>query len=180
MQVTTVDLDLAKNIFQVHGPDDHGEVAFNCALRRAQVLAFLERLKPCSVGIVACGTSHHWARELIKLGHKVKLIPPAYVKPYVKRSKSDAVDAGAICEAVTRPTMRFVEVKTPEQQAILSVNIKRDLIVRQRTQTINMLRAQLAECGVVCPRASITRCNLPRIAKMGIVKLAKGRPERRL
>jgi len=152
MQVTTVGLDLAKNIFQVHGIDDNGEVAFNRALRRAQVLAFFERLEPCLVGIEACGTSHHWARELIKLGHNVKLIPPAYVKPYVKRGKSDAVDAAAICEAVTRPTMRFVEVKTPEQQAILSVHRTRDLIVRQRTQTINMMRAQLAEFGIVLPQ----------------------------
>lgn len=152
MQVTTIGLDLAKNFFQIHGIDDHGEVVFNRALRRAQVLAFFERLEPCLVGIEACGTSHHWARELIKLGHNVKLIPPAYVKPYVKRGKSDAVDAAAICEAVTRPTMRFVEVKTPEQQAILSVHRTRDLIVRQRTQTINMLRGQLAEFGIILPQ----------------------------
>ena len=152
MQVTTIGLDLAKNVFQVHGIDENGEVVFNRALRRAQVLVFFERLEPCLVGIEACGTSHHWARELIKLGHNVKLIPPAYVKPYVKRGKSDAVDAAAICEAVTRPTMRFVEVKTPEQQAILSVHRTRDLIVRQRTQTINMLRAQLAEFGIIMPQ----------------------------
>ena len=152
MQVTTIGLDLAKNVFQVHGIDEHGEVAFNRALRRGQVLAFFERLEPCLIGIEACGTSHHWARELIKLGHNVKLILPAYVKPYVKRGKSDAVDAAAICEAVTRPTMRFVEVKPPEQQAILAVHRTRDLIVRQRTQTINMLRAQLAEFGIVLPR----------------------------
>ena len=152
MHVTTIGLDLAKNVFQVHGIDENGEVAFNRALRRVQVLAFFECLDPCLIGIEACGTSHHWARELIKLGHNVKLIPPAYVKPYVKRGKSDAVDAAAICEAVTRPTMRFVEVKTPEQQAILSVHRTRDLIVRQRTQTINMLRAQLAEFGVVLPQ----------------------------
>jgi len=152
MQVTTVGLDLAKNIFQVHGITEIGEVVFNRALRRAQVLPFFERLEPCLVGIEACGTSHHWARELIKLGHTVKLIPPIYVKPYVKRGKSDAVDAEAICEAVTRPTMRFVAVKTPEQQAILSLHRTRDLIVRQRTQTINMLRAQLAEFGFVFPQ----------------------------
>ena len=152
MQVTTVGLDLAKNIFQVHGVTDGDEVAFNRALRRAQVLPFFERLEPCLVGIEACGTSHHWARELIKLGHTVKLIPPIYVKPYVKRGKSDAVDAEAICEAVTRPTMRFVEVKTPAQQAILALHRTRDLIVRQRTQTINMLRAQLAEFGIVFPQ----------------------------
>ena len=152
MQVTTVGLDLAKNIFQVHGVTDGDEVAFNRALRRAQLLPFFERLEPCLVGIEACGTSHHWARELIKLGHTVKLIPPIYVKPYVKRGKSDAVDAEAICEAVTRPTMRFVEVKTPAQQAILALHRTRDLIVRQRTQTINMLRAQLAEFGIVFPQ----------------------------
>jgi transposase len=149
MQVTTVGLDLAKNVFQVHGITENGEIAFNRALRRAQVLTFFERLEPCLVGIEACGTSHHWARELIKLGHTVKLIPPVYVKPYVKRGKSDAADAEAICEAVTRPTMRFVEVKTPDQQAILALHRTRDLIVRQRTQTINMLRAQLAEFGTV-------------------------------
>ena len=152
MKVTTIGLDLAKNIFQVHGITDNGEVAFNRALRRSQVLPFFENLEPCLVGIEACGTSHHWARELIKVGHYVKLIPPVYVKPYVKRGKSDAADAEAICEAVTRPTMRFVEVKTPEQQAILAVHRTRDLIVRQRTQTINMLRAQLAEFGVILPK----------------------------
>ena len=152
MKVTTIGLDLAKNVFQIHGIYQDGEVAFNRALRRAQVLKFFESLEPCLVGIEACGTSHHWARELIKLGHDVKLIPPVYVKPYVKRGKSDAVDAEAICEAVTRPTMRFVEVKTPEQQAILAVHRTRDLIVRQRTQTINMLRAQLAEFGIVLPQ----------------------------
>jgi len=150
MRVTTIGLDLAKNVFQVHGINEDGEVAFNRALRRAQVLKFFEDLEPCLVGIEACGTSHHWARELIKLGHNVKLIPPVYVKPYVKRGKSDAVDVGAICEAVTRPTMRFVEVKTPDQQAILAVHRTRDLIVRQRT--INMLRGQLAEFGVVLPQ----------------------------
>ena len=152
MKVTTVGLDLAKNIFQVHGVSDSGEVAFNRALRRAQLLKFFECLEPCLVGIEACGTSHHWARELLKLGHDVKLIPPIYVKPYVKRGKSDAADAEAICEAVTRPTMRFVEIKTPDQQAILALHRPRDLVVRQRTQTINMLRAQLAEFGIVFPQ----------------------------
>lgn len=152
MQVTTIGLDLAKNVFQVHGISDDGEVVFNRALRRSQVLLFFEKLEPCLVGMEACASSHYWARELILLGHEVKLIPPAYVKPYVKRGKSDAVDAAAICEAVTRPTMRFVEVKTPEQQAILAVHRTRDLLVRQRTQTINMLRAQLMEFGIVLPR----------------------------
>ncbi len=112
MQVTTVGLDLAKNIFQVHGATDCGEVAFNRALRRSQVLAFFERLEPCLIGMEACSTSHYWARELLKRGHDVKPIPPVYIKPYVKRGKSDTADAEAICEAVTRPTMRFVEAKT--------------------------------------------------------------------
>lgn len=152
MHVTTVGLDLAKNVFQVHGVIGCGEVLFNRALRRAQVLPFFGRLDPCLIGVEACSTGHHWARELIKLGHTVKLIPPVYVKPYVKRGKSDAADAAAICEAVTRPTMRFVEVKTPDQQAILALHRTRDLVVRQRTQTINMLRGQLAEFGVVFPR----------------------------
>ena len=152
MHVTTIGLDLAKNVFQVHGITENGEVAFNRALRRAQVLAFFERLEPCLVGMEACSTGHYWARELSKLGHEVRLIPPVYVKPYVKRGKSDAADAAAICEAVTRPTMRFVEVKSPEQQAILALHRTRDLVVRQRTQTINMLRGQLAEFGIVLPQ----------------------------
>ena len=149
MQVTTVGLDLAKNIFHVHGITSEGSVAFNRALRRSQVLTFFERLSPCLVGIEACGTSHYWAREISALGHQVRLIPPAYVKPYVKRGKSDAADAEAICEAVGRPTMRFVEIKSEEQQALLSLHRARDLIVRQRTQTVNMLRGLLAEFGHV-------------------------------
>jgi transposase len=149
MQVTTVGLDLAKNIFHVHGITADGSVAFNRALRRSQMLRFFEKLAPCLVGIEACGTSHYWARELSKFGHRVRLIPPAYVKPYVKRGKSDAADAEAICEAVGRPTMRFVEIKSAEQQALLSLHRARDLIVRQRTQTVNMLRGLLAEFGYV-------------------------------
>jgi transposase len=152
MQVTTVGLDLAKNIFQVHGITDDGEVAFNRPLRRAQVLVFFKRLDPCLVGIEACGTSHHWARELSQLGHEVRLIPPMYVKPYVKRGKSDAIDAEAICEAVTRPTMRFVEIKSVDRQALLSLHRARNLIVRQRTQLINALRSLLAEFGVYIAR----------------------------
>ena len=119
MQVTTVGLDLAKTIFHVHGVTEDGEVTFNRPLRRSQVLAFFDRLAPCLVGVEACASSHYWARELSKLGHTVRLMPPIYVKPYVKRGKSDAVDAEAICEAVTRPTMRFVEIKSEEQQALL-------------------------------------------------------------
>jgi transposase len=149
MQVTTIGLDLAKNVFQVHGITEDETVAFNRSLRRAQMIGFFEKLEPCLVGMEACGSSHHWARELSKLGHTVKLIAPIYVKPYVKRGKSDAADAEAICEAVTRPTMRFVEIKSPEQQAILSLHRARDLVVRQRTQTINMLRGLLAEFGII-------------------------------
>lgn len=154
MQVTTVGLDLAKNIFHVHGVTETGDVAFNRPLRRAQVLAFFQRLSPCLVGIEACASSHHWARELSKLGHTVRLMPPMYVKPYVKRGKSDAVDAEAICEAVTRPrpTMRFVEIKSKEQQALLSLHRARDFVVRQRTQLINMVRSLAAEFGITIAR----------------------------
>lgn len=152
MQVTTIGLDLAKNIFQVHGITDDGEVAFNRPLRRAQVLTFFKRLEPCLIGMEACGTSHHWARELSQLGHEVRLIPPMYVKPYVKRGKSDAIDAEAICEAVTRPTMRFVEIKSVDQQAQLSLHRARGLMVRQRTQLINALRSLLAEFGFYIAR----------------------------
>ena len=149
MHVTTVGLDLAKNVFQIHGIAQDGEVAFNRPLRRAQMLPFFQRLEPCLIGMEACGTSHYWARELTKMGHDVRLIPPMYVKPYVKRGKSDAADAEAICEAVTRPTMRFVEIKSVKQQAVLFLHRARDLIVRQRTQLINMLRSILAEFGIV-------------------------------
>lgn len=129
MQVTTIGIDLAKNIFQVHGITESDEVVFNRPLRRAQVLPFFARLDPCLVGMEACSTSHYWARELTRLGHEVRLIPPMYVKPYVKRGKSDAIDAEAICEAVTRPTMRFVEIKTVEQQALLSLHRARSWLM---------------------------------------------------
>jgi len=118
-------------------------------LRRRQMIPFFSKLEPCLIGMEACGTSHHWARTLSGLGHRVKLMPPAYVKPYVKRGKTDAADAEAICEAVTRPTMRFVAIKSPEQQSILALHRTRDLLIRQRTQLVNMIRAQLAEFGIV-------------------------------
>ncbi len=149
MQVTTVGVDLAKNVFQVHGIAETGEVVFNRTIRRAQLLAFFEDLPACLVGMEACGSSHHWARQLSALGHEVRLIPANYVKPYVKRGKSDAADAEAICEAVTRPTMRFVAIKSEEQQGVLFLHRARDLIVRQRTQLGNMLRGLLAEFGIV-------------------------------
>jgi len=151
MEVSTIGLDLAKTVFQVHGVDATGAVTVRKTLRRAQVLPFFAKLSPCLVGIEACGTSHHWARELASLGHEVRLMPPVYVKPYVKRGKNDAVDAEAICEAVTRPTMRFVAVKSREQQAALSLHRVRNLLIGQRTQLVNMMRSQLAEFGVAIP-----------------------------
>ena len=149
MQITTIGLDLAKTVFQVHGVDAEGKVVITRQMRRSQVIAFFEKLAPCLVGMEACATAHHWARELAKLGHTVKLMPAGYVKAYVRRQKNDAADAAAICEAVTRPSMRFVPVKTVEQQAGLMLHRSRDLLIRQRTQLINALRAHLAELGLV-------------------------------
>ncbi|MFC6496454.1 IS110 family transposase [Gemmobacter lanyuensis] len=147
--IVTVGLDLAKNVFQVHGVDADGRVCVRRKLRRAEVAAFFGELSPCLVGMEACASSHFWAREIARLGHEVKLMPPAYVKPYVKRGKTDASDAEAICEAVTRPTMRFVAVKSEEQQAVLILHKTRELLVRQRTMQTNALRAHLAELGIV-------------------------------
>ena len=152
MEITTIGLDLAKSVFQVHGVDATGRVVVRKSLRRAQMLPFFAKLPSCLVGMEACGTSHYWARELIKLGHQVRLMPPAYVKPYVKRGKTDAADAEAVCEAVARPTMRFVPVKSAEQQAALSMHRTRDLLVKQRTQLVNMIRGLLAEFGIDIPK----------------------------
>ena len=149
MNVSTIGIDLAKNVFQVHGVDAQGNVAIVRKLRRAQVIAFFAKVPACLVGMEACATGHHWARELTKLGHTVRLLPPIYVKAYVKRSKNDAADAAAICEAVTRPSMRLVPIKTEEQQAALAVHRTRDLLIGQRTQLTNALRAHLAELGLV-------------------------------
>lgn len=149
MQITTIGLDLAKNVFQVHGVDEVGKLTITRQLRRGQLIVFFKKLPPCLVGMEACATAHYWARELIKLGHTVRLMPASYVKAYVKRSKNDAADAAAICEAVTRPSMRFVPVKTVESQAAIMLHRSRDLLVRQRTQLINALRAHLAEVGLV-------------------------------
>ena len=151
MYISTIGLDLAKNVFQIHAIDATGEVVVRKTLRRAQMLPFFEKLPPCLIGAEACGTSHHWARELTKFGHEVRLMPPVYVKPYVKRGKNDAADAEAICEAVTRPTMRFVAVKSREQQAALSLHRVRSLLVRQRTQLVNLMRSMLAELGIAIP-----------------------------
>lgn len=149
MHVTTIGIDLAKNVFQVHGVDAQHKVVLVRQLRRKQMIEFFSQLAPCLVGMEACATAHHWARELTKLGHEVRLMAPAYVKAYVKRQKNDAADAAAICEAVTRPSMRFVSVKTVEQQATLAVHRTRELLISQRTQLINALRAHLAELGIV-------------------------------
>ncbi len=152
MHITTIGLDLAKNIFQVHGVCSDGTIAFNKPLRRAQMLPFFAKLKPCLIGMEACSSAHYWGRELRALGHEVKLMPPAYVKPYVKRGKSDAADAEAICEAVTRPTMRFVDIKSKEQQALLSQHRAREVLVRQRTQLSNTIRGLVGEFGVTIRR----------------------------
>ena len=147
--ITTIGLDIAKSVFQVHGVDAAGKVLIRRQLKRRYVLIFFEKLPPCLVGIEACATSHHWSRELQALGHTVRLMPPAYVKPYVKRQKNDAADAEAICEAVTRPNMRFVATKTAEQQSCLMLHRTRHLFIRQRTAVINSIRAHLAEFGIV-------------------------------
>lgn len=152
MQISIVGLDIAKQVFQVHAADAEGRRVAQVRLRRAQVLDFFRELPPCLVGMEACATAHHWARELIALGHEVKLMPPAYVKPYVKRNKTDAADAEAIAEAVTRPTMRFVAVKSVEQQSMLMLHRVRELFVRQRTMLATALRAHLAEFGIVAPQ----------------------------
>jgi transposase len=148
MQITTIGLDIAKNVFQVHGIDAAEKVVVRKQLRRGQVIAFFAALPPCLIGMEACATAHYWARELTKLGHEVRLMPAKDVKAYVKRNKNDAADAEAICEAVRRPTMRFVRAKSAEQQGRLMQHRARDLLLRQRTQTINALRAHLAELGI--------------------------------
>src|SRR6516162_524484 len=152
MQITTIGLDIAKNVFQVHGIDAAEKVIVRKRLRRSQVLTFFKALLPCLIGMEACATAHYWARELTKLGHKVRLMPAKDVKAYVKRNKNDAADAEAICEAVRRPTMRFVQVKSAEQQGQLMQHRTRDLVMRQRTQVINALRAHLAELGIVAAK----------------------------
>jgi transposase len=152
MKITTIGLDLAKHWFQVHGVDAAGAVIAKRRLRRAEVIPYFKSLEPCLVGMEACASAHHWARELIALGHEVRLMPPAYVKAYVKRNKNDAADAEAICEAVTRPSMRFVPVKDMDQQAVLMLHRTRNLLIRQRTMLVNALRAHLAEFGIIAPQ----------------------------
>ena len=178
-------IDLAKTIFQVHGVDAAGEVALERRLRRNKVLGFFAEMEPCLIGMEACATAHYWARELMALGHEVRLMPPIYVKPYVKRQKNDAADAAAICEAVTRPSMRFVPVKTEEMQAAKMLHTSRRLLVDQRTRAINSLRGQLAELGHVAPTgaaglaqlvalvtAPAEESRLPQLARLALAPLA--------
>lgn len=147
--VTRVGLDLAKHVFQVHGVDVAGRVVFNKSVRRDKLLAFFSGLPKCLVGLEACGSAHHWARELIKLGHDARMMPPAYVKPYVRRQKNDAADAAAVCEAVSRPSMRFVAVRSVVNQAELMRHKAREMLVAQRTQLLNGLRGHLGEVGLI-------------------------------
>jgi transposase len=151
MQVSTIGLDVAKSVFQVHGVKAAGEVVVAKKLRRSQVLAFFATLEPCVVGLEACASAHHWARELARLGHEARLVSPKDVKAYVRRNKTDAADAAAICEAVSRPQMRFVPIKPVERQAVLSMHKARALLIGQRTRTMNALRSHLAEYGIVAP-----------------------------
>ena len=149
MDVTTVGIDLAKNVFQVHGVDGRGKLVLRKQLKRHQLAAFVANLPPCLIGMEACASAHHWARTLQRFGHTVRLMPPQYVKPYVKTNKNDAADAEAICEAVGRPTMRFVAIKSVEQQSLLSLHRVRQGFVRSRTAQANQIRGLLAEFGVV-------------------------------
>jgi transposase len=151
MEIATIGLDLAKSVFQAHGVDARGRTVLVKRLHRRRMIPFFSKLPPCLIGVEACATAHHWARTLSAMGHEVRLMPPSYVKGYVKRGKSDALDAEAICEAVQRPSMRFVPIKTVEQQGILMAHRTRSLLVRQRTMAANALRAHLAEFGLVAP-----------------------------
>jgi transposase len=182
-KITIVGLDLAKSAFQVHGIAGNGERLVRRTLRRSQVLDFFRKLTPCIVGMEACGSAHHWAREIAALGHDVRLMPPAYVKAYVKRNKTDAADAEAICEAVTRPTMRFVPIKSVDQQSAGMVLKARQLLVRQRSQAANALRGHMAELGIVAAMgmASIGKLigiirsdgdNIPLAARIALSEIA--------
>ena len=183
--VATIGIDVAKSVFQFHGVDAGGRAVLRRALRRREVLAFAEKLPPCVIGMEACATAHHWARELVRLGHEVRLMPPAYVKAYVRRQKNDQADAAAICEAVTRPAMRFVAVKSAEQQSVLVLHRGRELLVGQRTALINALRGHLAEFGVVAPQgkrhvgdlmaviSDAADARLPKIARSVLAALVR-------
>ena len=184
MKVITIGIDLAKSVFQVHGVDTAGEVTVRKKLRRAEVLKFFEGLPPCLVGMEARATAHYWAREIGALGHDVRLMPPSYVKAYVRRQKNDAADAEAICEAVTRPTMRLVPVKSAERQGVLVLHRTRDLLVRQRTMLINAIRGHCAEFGMIAPQGAYRASELieqvrkaegsvlPELARSALLMLA--------
>ena len=183
MEITTLGIDLAKSVFQLHGTDAGGRVVLRKRLRRNQVLEFMAGLPRCLVGMEACGTSHYWAREILALGHDVRLIPPAYVKPYVKRQKNDMADAAAICEAVTRPSMHFVPVKSAEQQGVLVLHRTRKLLSRQRTMMLNALRSHLAEFGIIAPKGPFHLAqlaialrngehDLPEVARLALLGFA--------
>ena len=163
MKITTVGIELAKSVFQIHGNDNHGQAVLRKKLNRDKMLAFFTQLPPCLIGMEACGSAHYWARKLVTMGHTVKLMAPQFVKPYVKTNKNDAADAAAICEAVTRPNMRFVPIKTHEQQAVLSLHRVRQGCVKSRTAQANQIRGLLSEFGVVIPQ--------------GISNIAKRLPE---
>lgn len=152
MNVRTIGIDLAKEVFQVHGVDEHGKRLFNKQLKRSQMTSFFANIPPCLIGMEACASAHFWANKLSALGHSVKLMAPQFVKPYVKTNKHDAADAEAICEAVTRPNMRFVPIKTPEQQAVLALHRSRQGFIKQRTAQANQIRGLLAEFGIIVPR----------------------------
>src|SRR6516165_9494364 len=181
--VKVIGFDIAKSVFQVHGLNAEGKVIIRRQLKRRHVLPFFQKLPPCLVGIEACASSHYWSRELQALGHTVRLMPAAYVKPYVKRHKNDATDAEAISEAVTRPNMRFVATKTPEQQSCLTLHRARHLFIRQQTAVINAIRAHLAEFGIVGPvgrhgveqllgvAADATDKRLPEVARACVAAL---------
>jgi transposase len=154
-ELSTIGIDLAKRVFQVHGVDRVHKVVVQKQLSRSEVVAWFSKQVPCLVGMEACATSNYWAQEISKLGHRVKLIPPAYVKPYVRRQKNDRADAAAICEAVSRPSMRFVEIKTKDQQAIQVLHRAREVLIQQLTQTGNALRAHLAEFGWIYPKGNM-------------------------
>lgn len=171
MEITTIGLDLAKKVFQVHGVDGSGEVKLRKRLRRSEVVRFFAGLPPGLVAMEACATAHYWARELTALGHTVKLIPPNYVKPYVKRGKADAIDAAAICEAVQRPSMRFVPMKSAEQQSALMLHRARDLLIRQRTMLVNAVRGHFAEFGIVAPQG------IRRVGELAALLIGEGAPQ---
>jgi len=185
MQITTIGLDIAKSVFQVHGVDAAGRAVVRKKLRRGEVLGFFQGLAPCLVGLEACATSHFWARELAAFGHDVKLMAPSYVKAYLRRQKNDAADAEAICEAVTRPTMRFVPIKSAERQGVLVLHRTRELLVRQRTMLINAIRGHCAEFGLIAPLGArradelIERVRqaevdtLPELARSALLSLAQ-------